>query len=48
MSDNKAEHEGNPSGVLAGTEEEPVIAELQLVQPNIQPVTNFQVTPTEK
>ena len=36
MSDNKAEHKGNPLGVLAGAEEKPVIAELLLVtQPNI-------------
>ena len=41
MSDNEAEHEGNLSGVLAGAKEQPVIAELQLVQPNIRPITNF-------
>ena len=48
MSDNEAEHKGNPPSVLAGTKEQPVIAELQFVQPNIRPVTNFQVTPPEK
>ena len=49
MSDNKAKHKGNPpSGVLAGAEEQPVIAELQLVKPNIRLVTNFQVTPMKK
>ena len=48
MSDNEAEHKGNPLGVLAGAEEQPVIAQLQLVQPNIRPVTYFQVTATEK
>ena len=41
MSDNEAEHEGNPSGVLVGAKEQPVIAELQLFQPNIRPLTNF-------
>ena len=28
MSDNEAEHEGNPPGVLVGAKEQPVIAEL--------------------
>ena len=32
MSDNEAEHEGNPSGALAGAEEQPVIAQPQVVQ----------------
>ena len=35
MSDNEAEHEGNPPGALAGTEEQPVIAQPQVVQPKI-------------
>ena len=35
MSDNEAEHEGNPPGALAGTKEQPVIAQPQVVQSNI-------------
>ena len=31
MSDNEAEHEGNPPGALAGAEEQPEIAQPQFV-----------------
>ena len=48
MSDNEAEPEGNPPGALAGAEEQTVIAQPQVVLPNIRPVANFQVTPPEK
>ena len=48
MSDNEAEHEGNPSRALASAEEQPEIAQPQVVQPNIPPVANFQVTTLEK
>ena len=40
MSDNKAEQEGNPPGAL--------IAQPHVVQTNIRPVANFQVTPPEQ
>ena len=48
MSDNEAEQEGNPPSALAGAEEQPAIAQPQVVLPNIRPVANFQVTPPEK
>ena len=48
MSDNEAEQEGNPPGALAGAEEQTVIAQPQVVLPNIRSVANFQVTPPEK
>ena len=48
MSDNKAEQEVNPPGASVGAEEQPVIAQPQVVLPNIRPVANFQVTPPEK
>ena len=46
MSDN--EQEEHPPGVNVGAAEQPFIGQPQLVQPRIQPVTNFQVTPPEK
>ena len=48
MSDNEAEQEGNPPSALAGAEEQPAIAQPQVVLPNIRPVANFQVTPPDK
>ena len=48
MSDNEAEHEGDPPGVDVGAEEQPFIGQAQAVQPSIRPVANFQVTPPEK
>ena len=48
VSDNEAEQEGHPPGALAVAEEQSVIAQPQVVLPNIRPVANFQVTPPEK
>ena len=47
MSDNEAEQEEIPPGALTGAEEQPAIAQPQVVLPNILPVANFQVTPLE-
>ena len=48
MSDNEDEQERNPPGVNAGTAEQPLIRQPQIVQPSIRPAANFQVTPPEK
>lgn len=48
MSNNEVGQEANPPGALAGAEEQPVVAQLQAVLPNIRLVANFQVIPPEK
>ena len=47
MTDHKGENKENPPSILVGVGEQPVIAELQVVQPNFQLVPNFP-TPPEK
>ena len=48
MSDNEDKQAGHPTGVSAGAVEQPLIGQTQIVQPSIQPVANFQVTPPKK
>ena len=48
MSDNEDEQVGHPPGVNAGTAEQPLIGQPQIVQPSIRLVANFQVTPLKK
>ena len=47
-SENMSDNEGNPPGALAGAQEQHVLAQPQVVQPNNRLVANFQVTPSEK